>query len=357
MLRRPSRFPRRGFTLVELLVVIAIIATLMGLLLPAVQKAREAAMRTQSQNNLKQIGLAFHNHESALGFFPQNGGGLDPREPYWLTNGNDFEPWQTPTPWGGWGMADYLPKEQRGSWAFSLLPYLELNTVYDTGVCGAEMKAFILPARRTGEARGCVQNHVGNMGLATPPPLYSRTDYAMNAFLFTNIPHPVAGDVLPVPFEPDLAACNAYYHFVDVNPHPPPATVNPSGIATKLRPADVKDGLSNTVLVGEKALYIDQATDGDKLFQDDPIFAGGTWGTARGGTKILRDMPISQEPNYQKTAAVLFNNWGSPFTSGAHFLFGDGSVRVLPFGKSQGFRVMFRTLLTPKGGTPSAELN
>src|SRR5204862_6784684 len=103
----------RGCTLVELLVVIAIIGVLVALLLPAIQAAREAARRTQCKNQLKQIGLAIHNHVSTFRVFPTGGAKIYPSIEDYVVGG---------TPLG--------PDKQGLGWAYQILPYLEAAAIH-----------------------------------------------------------------------------------------------------------------------------------------------------------------------------------------------------------------------------------
>ena len=323
-----SHRARAGFTLIELLVVIAIIAVLIGLLLPAVQKVREAATRSQSQNNLKQIVLAFHGAHDAHACLPQNGGNITVA-PY-----NETGRLGAASPGTGVGDPTQGLGDQTGCWAYAILPFVEQSAAFNAGVPttpgpggqNAALKVFICPGRRAALPTNLVfptaPLNAYNAAFAPYNP-WSRTDYALNA-------------VLIKPFlksSPTTSTVN----YVTANS--PAADPDINDIKrqrhTKKTFLSVTDGTSNTIAVGIKGMNTTDYQSGT-FFYDEPIFFGGEFGTTRNGTKVVKDSP---------TLATDGTCWGSAFSGGTIFAFLDGGVRSIPFGYSA-----FGPLLTPSGG-------
>ena len=266
---------RTGFTLIELLATIAIISLLIALLIPAVQAARESARQTACSNNLRQLGLALQTHESVYRSFPGNGGFTDDsliRD----TNGvmihiSTFDFGEIVNRFWGVGRPGMRPRQQPGSWAYALLPYVEEDAAYQAVAFEQTQPLYLCPTRLRSPSQPTVEDAFGQYesgGWA-----WVKTDYAGNKFAFPDLPEVV-------------------------------------------RPSDITDGLSTTIAIGEKA-YNPNRQLPTSWFWDEPIFSGGSDGTARDGLKIVDDLS-SNEFRW---------NWGSSHPEIAGFVFFDGSVQ------------------------------
>jgi len=310
---------RRGFTLIELLVVIAIIAILIALLVPAVQKVREAAARTQCINNLKQLGLGLHAYHDTYKKFPVG--------EYNDDNGNF-----------GWGAA--------------VLPYIEQAPLY-AQMKSAGMVLFIPgggPNRWAGQADGFnVDNFNGSGG---------RLDStgALQALCRTVLPvFQCPSDVWPTVTPADSYGKSNYLGNIGTDvgvwngnfaTWGPPTGANMNGMLLQannnnnnwaVSMAGVSDGTSNTVFVGEATATPLSNANRYKAGDEFPTWAGGNPRISGQGMQhnYFRLMDANYPLNLARTSADTANPgttsraFGSQHTGGANFLMVDGTVRFI----------------------------
>jgi len=305
----------RGFTLIELLVVIAIIAILIGLLLPAVQKVRDAAARMKCQNNLKQFGLAMHSFHDTKGFFPPGGKCQDNQD---------------------WGV-------NKGSWLVWTLPYMEQDALYKK-----------IDQEGTNPAAGPATDTANNNAMRWPPSAGAARplSYARCPSDDTDITSPVTNYVGSLGPQCAVGACGydphqKYCHpdtsglgnwgYTDPNEwynHGNAWGANEiqgmfNRLGAKITMASVKDGLSNTLMVGESLPS-----------QHDHLIGNAWWDfNGSGASHCSTIVPINyysgDAANWCSPAQSYRGNWNvswgfkSNHTNGVNFVFGDGSVRFL----------------------------
>ncbi len=279
----------RGFTLIELLVVVAIIALLVGLLLPAVQKVREAAARAQCQNNMKQLGLGWHSHLTQHGYFPT--AGHDVRRYHPVT----FAGIGNPVP-GGKGEED-----QTASWMYQLLPFIEQEPLWrQAGAPSIE--------------------HACRVILATPVPLYFCPS--------RNRPRTwELGSDGEVPFDSlyrtrasnDYAAndgaegdSNGVFGFrVRI--------LNP-GLPLPLNAAAFTDGLSTTLFVAERRLTV-LVREGPNLYNQQGYVLGATRETVTPCT--FNSKPLPPRADTDPASMSPLGGFGAAHPGKMNALFGD----------------------------------
>jgi prepilin-type N-terminal cleavage/methylation domain-containing protein/prepilin-type processing-associated H-X9-DG protein len=301
--------PARGFTLIELLVVITIIGMLVALLLPAVQSAREAARTLQCSNNLKQIGLALHNYHHTNQSFPpgyssvQGSGGL----------ADDTGP--------GWG------------WAASILPFLEQGNVYSqihfdkdiTDPVNAAIRTFRLPVFLCPSDGGTPTFKVDALNDPTSDYSTPLKDTEGNPVLVAH------SNYVGMFGQPEIAPDPG---FLSTDPD---RNVTHRGMFCRnapVRDADVKDGMSNTIFVGERSSNLAYATwTGAVTGGQVPPTNPNPYHYDPEGAPVLIlghcGDPSDVPPHTPNSAANHVDDFWSFHPQGANFLFVDGAVRII----------------------------